>query len=303
MTPLSPTQLAVVASTFSTDARSAVTAARSAGFRAIQFEAITPQLDLTQLSQTGRREFRQILASNELALASLRSDFGPKGLTAGIDIDRLLARTQKILEAAKAIGTPPLVCIDIGPLPEPAQASPPKRRIAQEQAGLIIIPELNPAPAPQESRPVPAPDAAHIAIVDGALRELGMIADRIGVTIALRSELSSFAALQRTITAAGCPWFAVDFDPVALLRDRWSSDEVFSQLGSLIRHVRTRDANVGADQRTQPALIGRGSTNWPELLSNLDAAGFNGPVTIDPLELADRPAAAMHAAKLLRSLQ
>jgi sugar phosphate isomerase/epimerase len=291
----------VIAATFSTDAREAAHAARAAGFSALQFDAVTPALDLTELSQTGRREFRHVLSSNDQQLISLRVDVGPKGFGPGADIDRLLGRFEKVMDAAKGLGAP-LVCVEAGPLPEPAVAPKPKPRVDPAQAGLIIIPPMSaPDPEPQESRPVPGPDPALLGHIDTALFELGVRADRIGVTLALRSELSSFAALDRAIAAARCPWFGVDLDPVAMLRDAWSADEIFSRFGDLIRHVRARDATAGSDRRTRPAIIGQGSTHWGELLANLDSAGYRGWLTIDALELSDRIAAAITGAKVLRT--
>jgi sugar phosphate isomerase/epimerase len=96
---------------------------------------------------------------------------------------------------------------------------------------------------------------------------------------------------------ADCPWFGVDFDPVAILRDEWDADEVFSAVGPLIRHVRGRDAVAGAEHRTRPAIIGQGDTDWPGLLARLDEAGYHGWITIDPIDLPDRTAAAQAGRK------
>jgi sugar phosphate isomerase/epimerase len=142
-----------------------------------------------------------------------------------------------------------------------------------------------------------------VAQVDAALAELGGRADRLGVTIAFRSDLASLAALERALSAAACPWFGIDLDPVALLRDEWTADEAFSRLGTLVRHVRGRDAVLGADRRTRPAVIGQGSTNWGELLADLDSAGYRGWITIDPLELPDRARAAGAGASYLRGVR
>ena len=292
--------LAVCAEALSPDPRQAATTARANGFAGLAFNAFSPALDLTALSQTGRREFRHVLSSNDEQFVALRADVGPKGFAPGADIDRLLRQFEKVMDAAKALGAP-LVCVEVGPLPEPAAAPKSKPRIDPAQAGLIIIPGASePESSPQESRPVPGPDPAHLAQVEAAMFELCSRADRFGVTLAIRSELSSFAALDRAIAAARCPWFGVDLDPVAILRDAWPADEIFSRLGGLIRHVRARDASVGADRRTRPAPIGHGSTNWGELLAKLDDAGYRGWLTIDPMELLDRVASAISAAKYLR---
>jgi sugar phosphate isomerase/epimerase len=92
----------------------------------------------------------------------------------------------------------------------------------------------------------------------------------------------------------------VNLDPVSILRDGWELDQVFAQLGPLVRHVRGRDAVAGADKRTKPAAIGRGDTKWDHLLANLEAADFHGWITLDPGDLNDRPAAALAGLKYLR---
>jgi sugar phosphate isomerase/epimerase len=66
--------------------------------------------------------------------------------------------------------------------------------------------------------------------------------------------------------------------------------------------VRGRDAVGGADRRTRPAAIGRGSVNWGEVLANLDEAGYQGWLTIDSLELENRAAAAQGGLEFLRKL-
>jgi sugar phosphate isomerase/epimerase len=288
-------QIGVVAAALANDPREAALAARTAGFSGVEFDALIGGVDLTQLSQTGRREFAQVLRSNDQQLIALRADLGSKGFGTGADIDRLLSRLTKIMEAAKGLSTTPMVCMDLGALPEPAKEEKPRPRVTQEQAGLILIPEISRSAKPQAAEETvrrSPPDPAHVAQVDNATKELCTLADRLGVTLALRSDLASFAALERTLAAAACPWAGVDLDPVGILRDDWTSDEIFSRLGPLIRHVRGRDANVGADKRTRPAVIGRGSTSWHELQTNLDAAGYRGWITIDPIESTNRRAAA-----------
>jgi len=289
-------RIGVVASALSSDPRQAPARSRAAGFTGIQFDAVSPALDVTTLSQTGRREFQHVLRSSDQQLIGLRLDASRIGF---VDLDRLLDRATAVMEAAKGLAAP-LVCAELGALPEPAREAKPKPRVTQQQAGLIIIPDLSPTPPVEESRPTTGPDPKLVAQVDAALAELGTRADRVGATIAFRSDLSSFAAIDRALSAAACPWFGIDLDLVAVLRDDWSLDEIFSQLGSLIRHVRGRDATVGSDRRTRPVTIGQGSTNWGELLTALDSSGYRGWITIDPLELTDRARSAVAGAEFIR---
>ncbi len=297
MPPMPVHPYAVVASALSPDPREAAGRARRAGFAGLLFDAFSPTLTVGDLSGTGRREFRHVLASQDCQLVGLRVDLGIRGFGPGADVDRLLAQFDKVLAAAAGLAAP-LVTADLGPLSEPPAVAPTKPAISPEQAGRILLPSFAPPAAPA-APPVPL-DAAHASAVDTAMAELGVLADRYSVVVAARSELSSLAALERTLVAARCPWFGVDVDPVSILRDAWDTDETFSRLGPLVRHVRGRDAVKGTDRRTKPAVIGRGDTAWDHLLADLDAADYHGWLTLDPADLTDLPAAAASGLKYLR---
>lgn len=287
-------QLAVVAEALAGDLREAVRLSRVGGFAGVQVDAYGP-VNLPDLSVSGRRDLKHLLAVHEQSLVALRVDIGAKGFSTGADVDRVLARLEKAMELAAGLGTR-LVSVDIGPLPTPPRQSKPRPAITPKQAGLILLPsDLIASPAPESTNleNIPANvDPVLAAQVDGALLELGKRADRYGVVVAFRSELASFAALERALKAADCPWFGVDLDPVAVLHDEWDLDEVFSRLGVLIRNVRARDALRGADRRTRPTPIGQGSVDWRELLADLDQAGYRGWITVDPMELPNRAMAA-----------
>lgn len=291
--------IAVYAAALSNDPRAAPPRAREAGFSGLLYDAYSAALNIPDLSGTGRREFRHVLSSRDQQLVGLQWDGGAAGIGPGADVDQAIARLDRVMEAAAGLVSP-LACVEIGPLPEPPPTAKPMPKVTPEQAGLILLPTAadiaaakNPAP---ESAPRP-PDPSFVSQVDGVLAELGRRADRYSCTVAFRSELASFAALERALQQARCPWFGVDLDPVSVLRDEWDADEVFSRLGPLVRHVRVRDAIRGADRRTKPAVVGKGSVNWEQLLSNLEGAGYGSWLTVDPTDLPDRPAAAAAARK------
>jgi sugar phosphate isomerase/epimerase len=300
--PSQTRKYAIIAAALTTDPRQAPTIASKLGFEGLLFDAFSTEFDITHLSVTGRREFRHMLSAQDRQLVGLRVDLGAKGFGPGADVDRLLAQFDSVLQSAAALASP-LVCVEAGPLPEPPRENKPKPKVTPEQAGLILIPTLAAAPAPEVTRAAALPpqiDPVFVAQVDGAMAELGRLADRYSAMLAFRSDLASFAAIQRALIAARCPWFGIDLDPVAILRDEWDIDEIFSRVGSLIRHVRARDAVSGADRRTKPATIGRGDTKWDQLLGNLDGASYHGWITLDPTELTDRIAAATAGLKYLK---
>jgi len=292
--------LAVVAEALDFDPRLACASARKLGYDGLLFRPRLRTLDLTELSNTGRREFLSVLRASNLSLTGFQFDLDDKGIGPAADLDQVLHRVNKLLETAAGLHAP-VVCVDLGPLPAPP-AAPVKPRVSAQQAGLIVLPDFS-GSAPSVPTAAASPfDAPFAAAVDQAMREFGQLADKYKTVIAFRSDLAEFAALLRALSAADCPWFGVDFDPTAVLRDAWDADETFSQLGSLIRHVRGRDAVVGADRRTKPAVVGMGSVNWSKVYAHLNDADYHGPVTVDPIQLADRSGAAMIAGNFLRAL-
>ena len=296
-------RFSVLSSALSDDPRQAPRLSRGAGFEGLQFDPYAAGLRLPDLSQSGRREFRHILSAQDQQLSSLRVDLGAKGLGPGADVDQLITRLDRAMEAAAGLAAP-LLCVDLGPLPAPTEKPKPKPAVTSQQAGLLILPtaaEIASITSTPSEPAVPF-DAGFAAQVDSALIDVGQRADRYNCTIAFRSDLASYAALERALVAARCPWFGVDLDPVAILRDAWSSEEVFSRFGELIRHVRARDALAGADRRTRPAPIGQGSTSWEELLSQLDESGYAGWITIDSTELPARSTGAVQGLGFIKKL-
>lgn len=288
--------IAVTASSLTADPRRLADAALQAGFEGLLFEPQWGEVDLTTLSDTGVREFRHVVTRSNLALVGLQAELGPRGFSPGTDVDRLLSQCGKLFDTARKLQAT-VLCLALGALPEPPPAPPPPRPRADE-AGLIFIPESAPPPPP--TQPPRAVDPALVAQVDAALIELGRLADRFGVNVAMRSDLASLAALQRALAAARCPWFGVDLNPAAVLCDDWSLDDVFSHLGPQVRHVRGRDAVAGADRRTKPMPVGLGDTAWDHLLENLAGVDYRGWITADPVDLPDRPAAAVKALRYIR---
>jgi sugar phosphate isomerase/epimerase len=294
-------KIGVVAAALSNEPRRIPRLSRQMGFDGLQFDAGWPALNLASLADSGRRELRHLLATESQQFIGLRTDLGTQKLAPGADIDRILSGADRLLEAAAGLGAP-LVCLDLGVLPEPEKVAPAKPVIPAGQSGMILIPEPSkPIEAPQAASV--APDPAHVSVVSVTLEELGRRADRFSVMVAMRSELSSLAALTSALRTANCPWFGFDLDPVALLHDDWELDAIFSEVGQQIRHVRARDATAGADRRTRPAAIGAGSTDWRALLAMLDAAGYHGWLTIDPTDLQDRVAAATAGLAALRQIE
>jgi sugar phosphate isomerase/epimerase len=293
-------KLAVTAAALSNDPSRAAETARRMNLQGLLFDAFSPTIKLPELSQSGRREFLHLVRHQDREIAGLRIDLGQNGLSPKADVDQQLSRIEQAMNAAKELAAP-LVCVDLGPLPAPNRATPAKPKVTPDMAGLILLPTIEvPAPTAPEDAQTPA-DLAFITHLDPVMYELGQRADRIGVMLAFRSELASLAALERTVLAARCPWFGFDLDPVALLRDGEDLDAVFSRIGQMVNHVRARDAIQGSGHRTRATVVGSGAVKWDHLMANLNGAGYQGWLTLDPADLSDRISGTAEGATFLRA--
>src|SRR5262245_51884446 len=99
-------RLSVVAAALTNDPRGAARLSRQLGFRGLLFDAYSNALNIPDLSASGRREFRNILASHDQQLVGLRADLHSKGLSAGTDVDRHIQHLDRAMEAAAALDTP-----------------------------------------------------------------------------------------------------------------------------------------------------------------------------------------------------
>jgi len=299
--PSSTRRIGLLASTFSADLRQVALSSRLMGANGLLFDAFAGPLHLTKLSATGRREVRQILAGQDQAMVGLQADIGGIGLNIGADVDRIVAQFKQMLETAAGLVSP-LVCVDIGPLPEPAIIKKPRPDITPAMAGRILLADLN-LSTPVADEPLgPPPDPRFVAQVHDALVAVGALADRYNVVVAWRSGLSSFAALHDALHRVACPWFGIDLDPTCLQDDTRPADQIFTSVGPLIRHVRVRDALKGSTGRSKPAPIGKGNVPWQTFMQNLNDADYAGWLTVDATDQPTRPESAEKAITFLKNL-
>ncbi len=275
------------------DLRAAAAAAARHRFHGLTTSAA--QLAVRELSATGRREVRAILARHNLAGAALRCDAPARGLTADADADHLLSELESAMSAARDCGFAMVAC-DLGRLPRTEQAAPPPKPVAPEMLGSIILPD--PAEIASLTAPPPAPltpdERRHGEFAVEVLRAAGERADRIGIPVAFSASLATTPDLAAILLAAACPLFGRELDPVAALEEGPAG--VVAQEPSVL-HVRGRDAWRGAGGKTRPAPLGEGDVDWPELTRALADAAFAGFVS---LELA--PSAVAPALERLRTM-
>jgi sugar phosphate isomerase/epimerase len=288
-------KLSVLAHALSTDLVTSLDVARRANFAGVVLDpsAFPAMVDT---SQTGRREIVRLIERGGLALTAIDVRLAHQGFSPRGDLQRELDRVSRAIDIARGLRGKLVLC-DLGPLPAaPHEASVPRAPIAPSALGRLILPDPPKADPPPPSMPR---DLAFEATLETALRELAERADKTGCLIAFRSSLGSFASLARALRSVDCGYFGVDLDTLALLADAWSVDAVFDAIGGSIRHIRSRDGQRGAGGRVVPSEVGKGEVDWPLLFSLCRDADFDGPFTLDTIDLPDRKGSAIRGAAAL----
>jgi sugar phosphate isomerase/epimerase len=293
-----PMSLGSIAHALSSDLPTALSSARQAELAGVVIDPVVFP-DIVHASQTGLREILHLFSRFEQRVIGVDVRLAMGGLSPdarNADLEREIDRMDRAMQVARILRSPLVLC-DLGPLPPAPMETASVPSISPAQLGKLILPEPA-AAAPVRSLPRDLPFETN---VETALREVGMRADRLGVMVAFRATLGSFASLQAALRRVECPWFGVDLDPLAMLADEWSADAVFSALGSRLLHVRARDGTKGSGNRVAPAEIGQGQIDWAELSSLCRDADFRGAVSIDAIDLPDRRASTLRGATWLRT--
>jgi sugar phosphate isomerase/epimerase len=287
-------QTSVVASALGDDLRQIPLACRQIGYDGVLLDCLVGPVNLLDLSGSAQREIRHLFAREERQIAGLQMELSGRGFEIHTDADRQLDQIERVLKAARDLMVP-TVCLDLGRLPEP----PRERKISPpvvKAHSLIIIPETVeniPENAVDEADPSAAIWVKNIAV------ELARRSDRYGVVLAMRVGLSSIRSVEAFIAQADCPWFGIDLDTVAALRDRREVSSVLSSGGQRMRHIRLRDAFRGTDGRTRPAMPGEGEVDMSGLFGLLHEGGWKGWISIDPTDLPDRSTAVSRGMEIL----
>jgi sugar phosphate isomerase/epimerase len=194
------------------------------------------------LSQTGRREFRNLLKAHNLELTALGCP-----LRHGLDIPE--NQQPRIEHVQKAMG----LSFDLGP------------RIVLVQAGQV--PE-----SAEEPR---------AAVFSEALLALGRHGDRTGTTLALETGLESGAALRQFLDRFDTGGLGVHLDPANLYLHGFDPYESARALQSKIVHAAARDARRSSTRRTAEEVpVGHGDIDWMQYLGVLEEVEYRGWLTV-----------------------
>ena len=237
--------------------------AREIGLDGIELSSIEGELNLGDLSPTGRKEVRRKIEEHGLEISSICGDLGGTHYTEEADIEEKIEKTRYIMD----------LCLDMG------------TNIVQTHIGVM----------PEDS------NSKVWKTMSCAMDKLGEYGERIGVYLATETGPESPELMKRFLDSVGRGKICVNYDPANLIFNGYDYLGGVGVLRDYIVHTHAKDGRAVADEKgrkEQP--LGEGEVNFPEYLKALDRIGFKGYFVIER-EVGENPAGDIEkAAKFLR---
>lgn len=244
--------------------REALRLASSLGYNAVQIEVGQGPLSPSQLSQSGRRHLRRFAGGLGLSIVALRADLGGTPSPDATSLEQLADRAPRILELARELGV--------------ATVAAPVGRFRLK-------------------------DRRDYSLVRHALAHIADSANLLDRTFAPETTLDSPDALAGLLRDLDCPNLGVCYDPAELLMDGINSLAAVQTLADNIALAYVGDARArSADRAGRETNLGDGHLNLPDYLTQLDAAGYRGPLIVRRSESADPPADLQQCRNYLESV-
>jgi L-ribulose-5-phosphate 3-epimerase len=217
--------------------RRALAEAARLGVTGVQLDAVG-DLAPDQLSQTGRRELRNLLRAHNVELTALG---GPmrRGVDNAENLDERIDYLRNVLALS----------FDLGP------------RIVVAQPGRV--PEDDKAPA--------------AVLLQESLLALGQHGDRVGAALALETGLESADTLAKYLERFDTGSLAVNFDPANLLINGFDPYGAVRTLHRRIVHAHAKDGRKSSSSRAAAEVpLGHGDLDWLRLIDALHEIEYRG---------------------------
>lgn len=217
--------------------RRALAAAQQLDVTGVQLDAVG-DLAPQRLSQTGRRELRNLLRLHGLELTALHCPLR-HGLDVAENQEGRIDHLKNVMSLAFDLG-PRLVVVQAGRVPE-------------------------------------AGDDLRGRMLKDALQALAGHGDRTGTTLALDTGLESGEELRTYLQRFDTGSLGVNYDPANLLMNGFNPFEGARQLAGRIVHATAKDASRSrANRTTQEVPLGHGDIDWLMMFSLFEEIAYRG---------------------------
>ena len=224
--------------------RKALLKAQQLQVRGVRFDAVG-DLSPRRLSETGRREVRNLLRSHNLELTAVGCPLR-RGLAVPEDQQPRLDQISQVMTQSFDLGAPRVIV----------------------QAGRI--------PNQDEW------DSPYGVSMTEAVRALAAHGDRSGTILAFETGLESGATLSAFLDHFDTGSLGVNFDPANLLLHGFDVTESMRALKGKIVHVDAKDARIsGASMASQEVPLGHGDIDWMGFVATLTEVEYEGWITVE----------------------
>lgn len=261
---MKPLKIGIVVESTGLSLRQALVAAARMGAQGVQVSgvgALAPDI----LTDTGRREFRNLLRSFDLELAALNVPVR-RGLDVADDLQPRIDRVRKSMQLAFELGA---------------------RRV------VVVCPKL-----PDEAADPPQPRAN---LMRESLAALGAYGDRMGCVVALEIGFDPAAKVKEYLASFDTGSLKVTYDPANFLMHGHDPLANLMPLAGLVAHVHARDArSSGLSRGLQEVPVGAGDIDWMALTATLQVLEFDGFLTVEREQGEDKLTDVANGVKFLK---
>lgn len=195
------------------------------------------------LTETGRREFRNLLKSYNVELSALGCPIR-LGLDTADGLDRRLDNVRKAMQLA----------FDLGP-----------RKV------VVPLPKLPDDPA-----------SPRAAVLRESLTNLALFGDRGGTLVCLEAGLDDAAKLRDYLRSYDVGSLRVNFDPANFLVNGFDPLASAATLAGLIGHTHARDARRSSiSSGPEEVAVGAGDIDWMTYVATLDSIDYRGYLAVE----------------------
>jgi L-ribulose-5-phosphate 3-epimerase len=222
--------------------RGGLSQAAKLGVRGVQFDA-AGELSPERLTDTGRRELRNLLKTYDLSLTALNCPLR-HGLDVAENQEARLQHVRNTLDLAFELG-PRIAIVQCPRIPEDAAA--PRAQLLRE-----------------------------------ALLDLGRHADRCGSSLALEVGFDPAEKVRDYLDTFDVGGLGVNFDPANFLLHGHDPAKNVLPLKGKVLHAHARDARVNSvSQGAAEVPLGAGDVEWLGLIGTLTAIEYRGWVVVE----------------------
>ena len=252
-------KLSISTRCLATSLKQALPIAAESGVQGVQID-VREELKQSDLSETGRRQFLHRLSEIGLKVAAVQFPIR-RSLTDQQELDARVTALKAAMQFAWDLQCP------------------------------ILSSRIGKIPAD--------PESAEYRLLREVLDDLARHGNHVGVTLSITPTLDTADRLQTLISSIKTGPIGIDFDPGAFVSAGQNPSNALRTLHPLVTHFEARDAIRDIDGSGLEVALGRGETDWVELLALMHEAEYRGWINVNRTQGDDKGGDALRAVEYL----